>query len=341
VDATSPNDSGSGSDAGGRVDASDAGHVEGGSDSGSDAGDSSDGGTDSSIASDSGKIDGSSGDASSNPDSGLPADSGSGDARSIDAGASIDSDGAVCPGSLVQGECTGTVCNPLIDNMSGPSATQIPFLPPSCAGSGYWFVFGGGSPAGTVTTPSPSSPFTYATLPGGPPSSGPTGASVGACFAGTTTPQQFKTSGLQVVLAQSAVAIGDAGTLPALIDGSAYQGIEFWLWQASDGLIPAPEFWVLAADQAETRGYGVCDASANSGPTECVGPVMTLAPQAGWHFWQVPWTSFVSLQNTGSGNETALDPTTLTGFTFQVQEQAPGATTGVPFNFCVLALSFY
>jgi formylglycine-generating enzyme required for sulfatase activity len=249
--------------------------------------------------------------------------------------------GAVCPGSVVQGECTGQACSAIIDDMSGPSATQIPFQPPSCAGSGYWSVAVGGSPAGTVTTPSPSSPFTYTTLPAGPPSTGPTAASVGACFAGTTTPQQYLTSLLHVVLAQSSVAVGDAGTLPALIDASAYQGVEFWLWEASDELIPASEFWVLAADKAETRGYGVCDSSATSGPNECVGPVKTIAPQAGWQFVQVPWASFVSIPNTGSENETALDPTTLTGFAFQVQEQAADASVGVPFNFCVLELSFY
>jgi hypothetical protein len=96
----------------------------------------------------------------------------------------------------------------------------------------------------------------------------------------------------------------------------------------------------LANDRAETTGYGVCDTATYTGPTGCVGPVSTLTPQAGWQFVQVPWTSFVSLPNTGSANETALDPTSLTSFLFQVQEYAAGATVGVPFNFCVLELSF-
>jgi hypothetical protein len=250
--------------------------------------------------------------------------------------------GNVCQSAVVGGACTGKACSALIDNMSGPSAEAIPFTPPSCAGHGAWFAGMGGTPAGAITTPSPPSPFAYTALPGGPPPSGPTTATAGACFAGVTSAQQYQaTSSMVVALASvSPTAAGNASALPVLIDASAYHGIEFWLWEANDALVPPPEFYLLVGDKAETKGFGICDGTFG-GPKGCVGPVATLPPQPGWQFLQIPWSGFLSLPNTGSANEAALDPTTLTALDFQVQEFAPGATTGVTFNFCILALSFF
>jgi hypothetical protein len=220
----------------------------------------------------------------------------------------------------------------LIDDMSGTSAEHIPFVPPSCAANGSWYLAVGGTPAGMIA-PSTSSPFTYSTLPGGPPTQLPN-ATAGACVSGVTSPEQFNgTDSMFVNLA-------GAGGVPALIDASGYSGIEFYLWQDSTAVVPSGELYLLVDDKAETSGYGVCDGTY-TGPTGCVGPVATIPAQAGWQKVTLPWSGFASLPNTGSDNETALDPTTLTSLDFQVQQDAAGVTSGVPFHFCVLDLQFY
>lgn len=248
---------------------------------------------------------------------------------------SVNADAGSCPGSVVLGGCAGAACSPLIDDMK-ESATDIPFLPPACAGHGFWSAYVAGLPAGTITTPSPSSPFAYSVLPQGPPpDAGSSAASVGACLAGTTSSQQDGASGLFVVPAPT--VFGDGG-LPALLNASPYQGIQFWLWQGMAS--PGPDFVAIADDKAETSGWGVCDPTA-AGPSSCGGAQTVLTPHAGWQLVQLPWTAFLPIANFGGANEASLDPTTLTAFRFQVEELAPDAASGVPFDFCILDVSFY
>ncbi len=85
----------------------------------------------------------------------------------------------------------------------------------------------------------------------------------------------------------------------------------------------------------------MCDPTATTGPSACGGTRASFAPQAGWQLVKVPWTSFVPAPTYGGGNETSLDPTTLTRFDFQVQQAAANASVGVTFDFCVLDLTFY
>lgn len=236
---------------------------------------------------------------------------------------------------MILGGCAGAACSPLIDDMRG-SATDIPFLPPACAEHGFWIAYATGTPAGTLTTPSPSSPFEYTSLPAGPPpDAGSDAVSLGACLAGTTSIEQDSASVLTVVPAPS--VFGDGG-LPALINASPYQGIQFWLWLATASA--GPDFIVVAEDMAETSGWGVCDPSA-AGPTACSGAQTPLTPVAGWQLVELPWTGFVPIPSSGGANETALDPTSLTEFQFEVEELATDAGAGTPFDFCILDLSFY
>jgi len=248
---------------------------------------------------------------------------------------SVNADAGSCPGSVVPGGCAGAACLPLIDDMN-ESATDIPFLPPACAEHGFWMAYVTGLPTGAITTPSPLSPFAYSALPQGPPlDAGSNTASVGACLAGTTSIQQDGASGLIVVPAPT--VFGDGG-LPALLNASPYQGIQFWLWQALASA--GPDFVVVADDEAETSGWGVCDPTA-TGPTACGGAQTVLTPAAGWQRLQLPWTGFLPVANFGGANESSLDPTTLTAFQFQVEEFATDAASGVQFDFCILDVSFY
>src|SRR5262249_59522727 len=84
-------------------------------------------------------------------------------------GAESGPEASICLGTATGSGCAGISCGPLIDDMQGPDATQIPFAPPSCATAGFWFAYQSGNPPGMITVPSPIAPFSYSPLPAGPP----------------------------------------------------------------------------------------------------------------------------------------------------------------------------
>jgi hypothetical protein len=239
-----------------------------------------------------------------------------------------------CPGTVVGNGCAGPACSTLIDDMTGSSATRILFPPPSCAQPGLWFATND-TDAGTIAAPSPASPYSYSSLPDGPPPGVPN-ATRGACMTGVTSPVQYVSSREGVIFAPSS-AVGDAGSLPALIDASAYQGIQFWLWEPS----VASEIAMFAAlfDKNSTRGWGICNPAAVGDPTSCYASNATVPQQAGWQLVQLPWTNFMTSSAGGNANETTVDPHSLTMLHFRAENiNAAGAAA---YNYCILDLSFY
>jgi hypothetical protein len=156
---------------------------------------------------------------------------------------------------------------------------------------------------------------------------------------------------------------------PALIDASAYDGLQFWLWVSpATAAAVSSSLVVELVDRNQLLGGGVCDSDASLG-TACgfaaadvYGSVAGLAQGAGallgggdggvlttlsggWQLVQAPWLSFVSNPGSGGLNEAAVDPTTLAFLNIAVQ-QYPVPSTGqgsgnISFDFCVYDLSFY
>jgi hypothetical protein len=249
----------------------------------------------------------------------------------LDAGEQSD---GPCPGTAVGSGCAGRACSAIIDDMTGPSATNLPFPAPSCASPGFWFA-SNDTDAGTIATPSPASPYTYSPLPDGPPSALP-GATLGACMTGVTSPVQYVTSREGVVFAPSSV-VGDASALPAIVDASSYQGVQFWLWEPS--VAPDISMFVALFDKNSTKGWGICNPAAVSDPTSCYASNANLTQQVGWQLVQLPWSSFVTSTAGGNSNEATVDPHTLTALHFRAENI--GTTGGAAYNYCVLELSFY
>jgi hypothetical protein len=192
------------------------------------------------------------------------------------------------------------------------------------------------------------------------------------CIAGTTTTTQWGGAGIFLEFAFSG-AIPDSGfllgdgawnpavPLPALIDASAYSGIQFWLWVSPDTVAGvSPNFQVWLSDKNETAGFGVCDetvmsatprscGAAQAAPAQAATPASTMGPflgadggalalSAGWQLVQVPWANFLTNPTWGGAWETAVDPKTLTSLVFWVVHVSGPA---IPYNFCVYQVSFY
>jgi hypothetical protein len=135
--------------------------------------------------------------------------------------------------------CIDPPTTPLIDDMSGAS---ISLTTPSCKTTGAWYIaLWNEDPAlpGTLTVPpgdlgslsgcGSACQSLYSPLPSGFPGRVATGADGGAgpqamCAAGQTGPSSLDGAGMVLQL-------GDTAWPPqTLIDASACDGIEFWLW---------------------------------------------------------------------------------------------------------------
>jgi hypothetical protein len=293
--------------------------------------------------------------------------------RAADSSVSVDAP-SVRDTSEAASLCTGPAAEALIDDMSGSS---ISLTPPSCGAKGAWAVSNWSADPtfpGSFTVPS-GDPTTllecgslcqslYSPLPAGFPGAVGTGDDGGApgpqamCVAGLTGTSQYDGAGMFLELAFSGTSVSH----PALIDASAYGGIEFWLWVSpSTAASVGPTFLVQLIDKNQIPEGGVCDAN-DSGVNACAAAMAGLSgsPAAearragtlytddsselrllagGWQHVRAPWSSFVASPWWGGANEQTVDPRTLAGMSFFVsQDNVSGPA--VPFDFCIYQLSF-
>lgn len=269
------------------------------------------------------------------------------------------------------GVCTGAASstNSVIDDMS---AHTITFVPPTCAEKGAWYTF---ADDGASVMPAQGAAFTYSALPTGFPgtvigsdagSSGDGGASgpQAACVQGTTAATQYAVGGMGVQLTSVNPPSDGGASTPAEIDGSSFSGVQFWLWASSATASSVSQGLVVQFfDKQEDPSLGVCDADASTGGTACGAAGAAISGSlaastngsgtlnaadggnasiaSGWQLIQVPWTAFLVNPFYGEGNETVLDPTTLTKLQFQVQQTQADAGAGLSFDFCVYDVTFY
>jgi hypothetical protein len=264
--------------------------------------------------------------------------------------------------------CSGAATEATIDNMT---ASAITFTPPSCATKGEWYTYVSGT--GTIT-PSDTEVFVYSALPdpAGLPAGVVTGSDAGggggpgpmaACAMGSTDPVQYDHADLGVQLGNSTLA--DGGTsAPALIDASAYTGVQFWLWaSASTASAVSANLLVQLGDKKETTIFGICNPQAPTGVTMQLGCGRAQAAVsgssaavtfnsgiipsanggnativAGWQLIQIPFVNFVVNSYYGSGNETVVDPTALSNLNFVIENSLAAA---VAFDYCVYGVAFY
>ena len=284
--------------------------------------------------------------------------------------------GCPTPGGTDAGAylCTGPATGTLIDDMSGSS---ISLTPPSCGAKGAWTVSNWSADPtfpGSFTVPSGDPTVLlecgsrcqslYSPLPAGFPGAVGTGDDGGAlgpqamCVAGLTGTSQYDGAGMFLELAFSGTSVSH----PALIDASAYGGIEFWLWVSpSTAASVGPTFLVQLVDKNQIPEGGVCDANG-SGVNACAAAMAGLSgsPAAearragtlytddgselrllagGWQHVRAPWSSFVASPWWGGANEQTVDPRTLAGMSFFVsQDNVSGPA--VPFDYCIYQLSF-
>jgi hypothetical protein len=261
--------------------------------------------------------------------------------------------------------CSGAATEATIDDMTAPTIT---FTPPSCATKGEWSTYAGGT--GTITPPD-SKVFVYSALPdpAGLPAgvlaasdAGDSGLSgpKAACASGSTDTVQYHDNDLGVQFGNSILT--DGGTsAPALIDASAYTGVQFWLWtSASTASAVSENLVVQLGDKKESPIFGICNprsvttqlgcgaaGAGVSGSSAAVtfgsgtipgvdGGNATIV--AGWQLIKIPFVNFAINPYDGIGNETALDTTTLSNFNFVIFNSVAAA---VAFDFCVYDLAFY
>jgi len=278
--------------------------------------------------------------------------------------------------SSISSLCTGPATGTLIDDMSGSS---ISLAPPACGTTGYWYAGTGGAP-GTLTVPlggaatlsncgSFCQPL-YSPLPAGFPEPIATvdaGAAVDAgatpspqamCVAGQTGAQQGAWATANLVFAQADSTYSSV----ALIDASAYSGIEFWMWVSpSTATSVNASFLVKLIDENQIPAGGVCNVNSN-GATACAGAsagisgsVITQSQSAGplladtgsmltslsggWQHVRAPWSSFVTNPGWGGANERTVDPQALEEVNFLVAQSDPSGAA-VAFDYCIYQLSF-
>ena len=268
------------------------------------------------------------------------------------------SDGGGAPLTI----CSGPATEATIDDMTAATAT-ITFTPPPCATKGEWVTYADGYADGTGTiTPSTTEAFTYSALPD--PAGLPTGVVTvsdprAACVKGSTNTTQYEGALMDVYLGHSTPA-SDGTSSPALIDASAYTGVQFWLWaSASTAAALSDSFNPQLFDKNETLIFGICDGML-SGQFGCGGGRAAVSGSAiaatlyagalktpggvnatisaGWQLIQVPFSSFAINPYDGIGNEAAVDPTMLTFLRFEVSN---AAAASVAFDYCVYDVSFY
>ena len=148
----------------------------------------------------------------------------------------------------------------------------------------------------------------------------------------------------------------------ALIDASAYSGIEFWMWVSpSTATSVNASFLVKLIDENQIPAGGVCNVNSN-GATACAGAsagisgsVITQSQSAGplladtgsmltslsggWQHVRAPWSSFVTNPGWGGANERTVDPQALEEVNFLVAQSDPSGAA-VAFDYCIYQLSF-
>jgi hypothetical protein len=282
--------------------------------------------------------------------------------------------------------CAGPASGALIDDMSG---SRISLEPPPCGAKGSWYAstWPSDSSPGELTIPAGHPAFEascgdlcqslYSPLPAGFPFASPAGGDGGTpgpqamCIAGHTGTAQYAGAGMVLELAFSGpgpVVDLDASdglassSPPALIDASAYGGIEFWLWVSpSTAASVGSNLLVQAVDKNQIPLAGVCD-EWDSGVKACAAASAGLSGSAastprnagpllaadgsdlgrlaeGWQRVQVPWSSFLPYSGWGGANEDVVDPRSLAYLGFILTHDSLGAPA-VDFDFCVYQLSF-
>jgi len=160
------------------------------------------------------------------------------------------------------------------------------------------------------------------------------------------------------------VVFHDDGTTlphPALVDASAYAGIQFWLWVSPDTAASVgSSLFVGLADRNQIPEGGVCDvhdpgakacsfaaAVVSAGMAQNHGSGRVFADDGsklgtlsgGWqHVW-APWSSFTTNPYFGGANEAKVDPSALAWLELFVEEDSTSGP-GVPFDFCIYDLGF-
>jgi len=148
----------------------------------------------------------------------------------------------------------------------------------------------------------------------------------------------------------------------ALIDASAYRGIEFWIWVSpSTAASVSASFLVNWVDKNQIPGGGVCNANS-TGATACAGAQAGISGSAatqsqgagplfaedgsvltalsgGWQHVRAPWSSFVPNPYYGGANERTVDPQSLIQVGFVVAQDVPNGAA-VAFDYCIYQLSF-
>jgi hypothetical protein len=263
--------------------------------------------------------------------------------------------------------CSGPATEATIDDMT---ASTITFTPPSCATKGEWFTYVDGYADGTGTiTPATTQAFTYSALPD--PAGLPAGVvavsdagaggvpgPMAACVKGSTNTTQYEGALMAVQLGNSRPA-PDGTSSPAMIDASAYTGIQFWLWASADTASAISEsFEAQLHDKNETLIFGICNGLQGQfgcGPGIAAVSGSAIAAlfssgallgadggnatvSAGWQLIKTPFVNFIPYYYYGGGNETAVDPKTLTIVRFEI---ANAAAASVAFDYCVYDLAFY
>jgi hypothetical protein len=290
-------------------------------------------------------------------------------------------------GPLTYPFCTGPAAGALIDDMSG---SRISLAPPACGAKGAWYVGtweNSATSPGELTTPPGNPRFLgscgdlcqslYSPRPAGFPevtSSEGDGGSPGPeamCIAGHTGASQYDGAGMFLELAFSGTGPAvnlDASdglassTPPALIDASAYAGIEFWLWVSPEtAKSVGASFIVQLVDKNQTYLGGVCD-GLDTGTQACAAASAALsgsvastprnagtlladdgseltALTGGWQHVRAPWDSFTTNPSWGGANELVVDPQTLAYLGFLVTQDSPSGPA-LAFDYCVYQLSF-
>jgi hypothetical protein len=275
---------------------------------------------------------------------------------------SPNSDGGGAPLTI----CSGPATEATIDDMT---AATITFTPPPCATKGEWVTYADGYADGTGTiTPSTTEAFTYSALPdpAGLPAglvaasgSGDGSGPRAACVTGSTNTTQYQGALMDVYLGHS-IPASDGTSSPALIDASAYTGVQFWLWaSASTASALSDSFNTQLFDKNESLIFGICNGTLQ-GQSGCEGGFAAVAGSAiaatfyagalktpsgdnatisaGWQLIQVPFADFAINPYTGVGNETAVDPAMLTFVRFEVNN---AVAASVAFDYCVYDVAFY
>jgi hypothetical protein len=236
----------------------------------------------------------------------------------------------------------------LVDNETASTGTGISLNPPAgtVAVRGSWFEYtaAGGTIGNPPNAPTATSPgFTYSPMPAGIPAdagvttSGDGGSPNAACITGATGTAPYSTEGMGFNLAVNPNPDGGAGTAYP-INASCQTGIQFWAWGGGDA--GTQTVIVQLPDKNETAGLGVCSPTG-PGATACGGAINTITLTAGWQLVKIPFAMFADNPGYGGGNETMLDPTSLTQVQWQVQLNNPDGGAQVPFDFCVYDVAFY